>query len=136
MGEAQGGASGGLFSAVRDIAATLLASGKTRLELLSNEIEVERRRVVELILAALAMVFCFGVGILLVIALLVTLYWEQRLTVLAVGALVSLALGGILLARFRRGLRRPEHVFAASIAELEQDLRQLKAVAGHDPPDR
>jgi uncharacterized membrane protein YqjE len=136
MGEARGGASGGLFSAVRDIAATLLASGKTRLELLSNEIEVERLRAVDLILVALAMAFCFGVGVLLAVALLVTLYWEQRLTVLAVGALGFLALGGILLARFRRRLRRPERVFAASVAELEQDLRQLKAETGHEPPDR
>jgi uncharacterized membrane protein YqjE len=136
MGEAQGGTSTGLFSAVRDIAATLLASGKTRLELLSNEIEVEKLRAVELILVALVMAFCFGVGILLAVALLVTLYWEQRLVVLAVGALGFLVFGGVLLTRFKRGLRRPERVFAASVAELEQDLRQLKAETGHEPPDR
>jgi uncharacterized membrane protein YqjE len=131
MGEAQGGASAGLFSAARDIAATLLASGKTRLELLANEIEVERLRAIELILAAFAVAFCFGVGILLAIASLVAMYWEARLAVLAVCALVFLTLGGILLVRFRRRLRRPERVFAASVAELEQDLRQLKATPDH-----
>jgi uncharacterized membrane protein YqjE len=136
MGEARSGTPAGLFSAVRDIAATLLASGKTRLELLSNEIEVEKLRAVELILVAFGMAFCFGVGILLAVALLAMLYWEQRFAVLAVGALVSLALGGILLARFRRGLRHPERIFAASVAELEQDLRQLDTMAGHEPPDR
>ena len=45
MGETEGGASAGLLSALRNIAATVLASGKTRLELLSNEIEVEKLRV-------------------------------------------------------------------------------------------
>lgn len=136
MGEAQGGASAGLFSAVKDIVATLLAGGKTRLELLSNEIEVEKLRIVDLILTAFAMAFCFGVGILLAVALLAMLYWEERFLVVAICALVFLVLGGILLARFRGGLRRPERVFAASVAELEQDLRQLHAVAGHEPPDR
>jgi uncharacterized membrane protein YqjE len=132
MGEARGGA----FSAVRDIATTLLASGKTRLELLSNEIEIERLRAIETILVVFAMTFCFGLGILLVVTLLVTLYWEQRLAVLGGCALVFFALGGALLARFRRRLHRPERIFAASVAELEQDLRQMKTVAGHEPPDQ
>ena len=136
MGEAPGGAPAGLFSAVRDIAATLLASGKTRLELLSNEIEVGKLRAIESILVAFAMAFCLGLGVLLAVALLVVLYWEQRLAVLAISALVFLALGGVLLARFRRGLRRPERIFTASVAELEQDLRQLKGVAGDEPPGR
>ena len=48
MGERPGGETGGLLSALKNIAATLLASGRTRLELLSNEIEEGKLRVIEL----------------------------------------------------------------------------------------
>jgi uncharacterized membrane protein YqjE len=136
MGETEGGVSNGLFSALRNIAATLLASGKTRLELFSNEIEVEKLRAAGLMLTAFAMAFFLGVGVILAVVLLAVLFWEQRLAVLAICALVFLGIGVVLLLRFRRDLRRPERIFSASVAELEQDLRQLKAMAGHEPPAR
>lgn len=136
MGETQGGEQAGLFSALKNIAVTLLASGKTRLELLSNEIEVEKLRAIRLVLMAQGMAFCFAVGILLAIALLVALFWEQRLAVLAIFSFVFFVLGGVFLARFRQASRRQERIFSASLAELEQDLRELKAMAGHEPPAR
>ena len=136
MGETEGGASAGLLSALKSIAATLLASGKTRLELLSNEIEIEKLRAVQLMLTALAMAFCFGVGVILAVALLVASFWEQRVAVLAVCTLAFFVAGGVLLGHFRRRARRPDRLFAASMAELEQDLHQLKAMAGHEPPAR
>ena len=107
MGETEGGASAGLLSALRNIAATVLASGKTRLELLSNEIEVEKLRAIRLLLMAQGMAFCFAVGVILAVALLVALFWEQRLAVLAVCTLAFFAFGGVLLGRFRRESRRP-----------------------------
>jgi uncharacterized membrane protein YqjE len=135
MGEREG-APNGLFSALRSIAATLLASGKTRLELLSDEIEAGKLRAVELLFATLAVFFCFSVGIVLAVALLVASFWEQRLAILAVCALAFFALGGVLLARMRRESRRSERIFAASVAEMEEDLRQLTAMSGHEPPAR
>ncbi|MDR3222029.1 MAG: phage holin family protein [Candidatus Accumulibacter sp.] len=136
MGETEGGVSNGLFSALKGIAATLLASGKTRLELLSNEIEVGKLRAVDLLSMLFAMAFCFGIGIVLAVILLVLLFWEQRLAVLAVCALVFLALGGVFLARFRREKSRPERIFAASVAELGQDMRELQAMTGDEPSAR
>ena len=57
-----------LFNALRSIAATLLASGKTRLELLGNELAEEKIRFVRLLVFALAMVFCFAFGALVAVA--------------------------------------------------------------------
>jgi uncharacterized membrane protein YqjE len=128
--------SAGLLSALRGIAATLLASVRTRLELLSNEIELGKLHAAELTLVAFEMALCFGIGVVLTVALLVVLFWEQRLVVLAVFALVFLALGGVLLARFKRLSHRPERVFDASVAELEQDIQELRALTGHEPPAR
>lgn len=122
----------GLFTALQNIAATLLASGRTRLELLGNEVEVGKLRAIQLMLMAQGMVFCFGVGILLAVALLTALFWDNRLLVLGASAGLFLLLGGVFYTQFKRATHHPEHVFAASIAELQEDLRQLKAAAGHE----
>lgn len=135
MGESES-KGGSLFSALKNIAATLLASGKTRLELLSNEIEAEKLRAVELLFAVLAIAFCFGTGLVLTVVLLALSFWEQRLVVLAVCALLFLVFGAVLLVRLRRESRRSERVFAASVTELERDLRQLSEASGHEPPAR
>ena len=131
MAETAGGASVSL-SALRNIAATLLASGRVRLELLANEIEVEKLRATEFLLALFAMAFCFGLGIVLAVILLAALFWEQRLAVLAASALLFLLLGLFLLARLKRESR--QRIFADSMAELERDLQELKAMTGHEPP--
>lgn len=134
MSEAHGAASGGLFAALRNILSVVLASGKTRLELLGNEIEEEKLRLVELFLMVQGMAFCFGVGTLIVIFFFTALFWESRLFVLGAAAVLFLVLGGIFYTRFKRAVRRPDHLFAASIAELQEDLRHLKAAVGHEPP--
>lgn len=140
MLETRGGEQVGLFSALRNIAATLLANGKTRLELLSNEIEVEKLRAIRLLVMALGMVFCFGVGIILAVVFLMTMFWEQRLAVAGLSVLFFLGLGGVFLSRFQLESRRTGRIFSASLAELERDLHELKgklkAMAGHEPPGR
>lgn len=130
----ESGESGGLFAALKNIAATLLASGKTRLELLSNELEGEKLRAIQLVLLSQAMAFCIGVGTLLVIALLTVIFWDDKLMVLGVFAGVFFVLGGVFYSLVKRATQRPERVFAASIAELQEDLRQLKVAAGYEPP--
>ena len=134
MSENSGRERRGLLPALKSIAATLLSTGKTRLELLGNEIEAEKLRAIRLLLLAQVMVFCFGVGTLLAVALATTLFWDNRLIVLGLTCFVFLAVGGFVFTRFKGAMQRPQEdtVFAASIAELKEDLRQLKAAAGQD----
>ena len=127
-------AHGGLFAALKDIAATLLVSGQTRLELLGNEIEEEKLRAVQLLLVAQFMAFCLLLGIVLAVGLLTLLWWDNRLFVLGASSFVFLAIGGYLYGVFRRTARRSDRVFAASIAELQEDLRQLKAAVHETTP--
>jgi uncharacterized membrane protein YqjE len=134
MSDNQGGESSSLFAALKNITATLLASGKTRLELLGNEIEEEKLRAIQLVLMAQGMVFCFGVGTLFAVVLLTMIFWDSRILVLGTLTVLFLVLGGVFLTLFRRATHRPERVFAASIAELQEDIRQLKAAVGHEPP--
>lgn len=127
-------ASGGLFAALKNIAATLVAGGKTRLELLGNEIEEEKLRTLRLVLVAQGMMFCFGVATLLGVALLVALFWDSRIAVLAASTAVFLGFAGFFYSQFKRATQRSEHIFAASIAELQEDLRQLKTAVDHESP--
>lgn len=124
------GEAGGLLAALRNSAVTLVATARTRIELAGNELASERIRLVRLLLLAVGALFCLGVGILLLFALVVALNWEQRTLVLGGGAALFLLGGGLLLfAALRANDRR--QAFAATIAELEEDLRQLRAAAGH-----
>ncbi len=134
MSDMQGGENSGLFAALKNIAATLLASGKTRLELLGNEIEEEKLRAIQLVLTAQGMVFCFGVGAVLAVVLLAELFWDNRFLLLGTLVGLFLILGGVFYMMFKRATHRPDRVFAASIAELQEDIRQLKEAVGHEPP--
>jgi uncharacterized membrane protein YqjE len=123
---------GGLFASLKRLAATLAEIVHTRVELLGNEIALEKQRVLRLLLLAQAMMFCLGFGTLLIVALIVMLTWDQHLVVVGMFALLFLGLAIFLFAAIRRALHPPESVFAASLAELQEDIRQLKAVTGHD----
>ena len=121
----------GLFAAIKNVAATLLAIGQTRLELLGNEIETQKLLAIRILLIAQAMVFCVGVGIVLLVILLVLLAWEQRVWVVGSFAAVFV-LGALGLYRaLMRAMQTPEPAFAATLAELEEDIRKLKAATGH-----
>ncbi|MFO1345290.1 MAG: phage holin family protein [Rhodocyclaceae bacterium] len=126
--EAAGNA--GLFSALRNVATTLVATARTRVELAGNDLELERLRLVRALIFGLSALFCFGVGLLMLIGLVLILNWESRVVVLAAFGGGFLAAGAILYAAMKRANSRRQ-AFAATIAELEEDLRQLRAAADH-----
>lgn len=123
------GHSAGLFAALKNVAATLLATGRTRFELLSTELEEEKLRALRLLIMAQAMVFCLGVATLLLVGLLAILFWDNKLLVIGGFAALFFVLGGVSYKALGRAAQRSEAPFAASLAELEEDLRQLKAAA-------
>lgn len=122
----------GIFASIKNLAGTFVAIGRTRLELLGNEVAVEKQRILNLILLSQALMFCLVFGMILLAALVALLFWDQRLLVVAVMAMFFLGLAGFLYAAIRRLLRPSESVFASSLAELEEDLRQLKVASGHE----
>lgn len=123
------GQTGGLFAALRSTATTLLAAARTRVELAGNELAFERDRLVRALLFGVAALFCLGLGVLLALALVVALYWENRVALLGGFAAVFLLAAAALLAAVLR-MSRNRQPFAATIAELEEDLRQLRAASG------
>ena len=124
-------AGGGLFPALRGIPATLLGIVQTRLELLANEFETQKLTVLRTLLLAQAMMFTAAVGLVLLVALLALLMWDQRVIVVAICTAVFLLAAAWFYRALMRIVNAPEPAFAATLAELREDMRQLRAATNH-----
>jgi uncharacterized membrane protein YqjE len=129
MSDRSSGVSGGILAATKNGAATLLATGRARLELLANEFAEEKLRALRLLLLAQMAAFCLIVGTILVLAVFTVLFWEQRLLLLSVLSAGFLVAGGAALLALQRAARGRRYLFTTSIAELEQDIRLLQGAA-------
>lgn len=124
-----------MLNVLKNIAGTLLAALQTRLALLGNELQAQKLMLAQQLWLGLAMVFCLGLSVLLALALVLALWWEQRVLVLSVSAAVFFALAWWCYAALRRMLSPDEAVFSASLAALAQDLQQLRAAVGRGAAD-
>jgi uncharacterized membrane protein YqjE len=75
-------------------------------------------------------------ALLMAVGVLLVLWWDQRLLVLGVLCGVLVLLSVWLFLYLRASAHRPDPVFAASLAELQQDLQALKAATGHGQEPR
>jgi uncharacterized membrane protein YqjE len=116
----------GLLDSVKRLFVTLAGVVATRLELLANEWQEERLRLVQMLFLALFAFFSFCVGVVLLAIFVVVLFWdEHRLGVLAALSLaffVSAAWMGVAL---QNKLRHGSKLFSASLAELAKDRESL-----------
>lgn len=100
----------------------------TRLEIVSTEIEEERERLEEIVLLAIAGIFCFCMGVLVLSLLVAAIFWETEARLYVIGGmgilylLVAGALGGILKSR----IKHKPPMFAATLAELAKDRHALQ----------
>ena len=107
----------------------MLGTGHTRLQLLGNEIQTEKLRILRQLGFAAALMFCAGLAVLLAVALALVLFWDQRVALLSVLTLGFIALAVFFFTALRRASVDAENVFAASLAELQEDLRQLRSAS-------
>jgi len=130
MSAGSGGEAGreGLFVALKNLVATLLAIGKTRAELLVNELEEEKFRLMSLWAKAIGAAWLFALGTIMVICCLAVAFWEQRVLVFGVAAVLFLGVGFMVFASLRRQMAQPSKIFRGSLAELEADVEQLRRV--------
>jgi uncharacterized membrane protein YqjE len=123
----------GAWGATRATVFTLLSIGQTRLELLGNELEVARINAMRQLMLAQALLFCVGLGIVLTVSALALLFWEQRLLVIGIAGGLCWALALFCYRGLLQGAKNTEPLFNTSLAELQEDLRQLKAASHHGP---
>ncbi len=121
----------GFFSSLQNMGVTLTAMLQTRVELLGNEVEVEKLRILRMLILSQALLFSASISALLIVSLLTLWLWDLRLGVLAVFAGLFIA-GALFAYRSLMGLvKRAESPFAATLSELREDLQQLKAASGN-----
>lgn len=116
----------GLFAALKNMIASLLAIGKTRAELLVVELEEEKIRLMSLWSKAIGAAFLLAVGVIMAVFSLALLFWEQRVLVFGLFALVFIGGGLLLVFSLKRQTTRPSKLFRSSLAELEADIEQLR----------
>lgn len=128
MTQQAGGEGGreGLFSALKNIVATLIAIGKTRAELFVTEFEEEKIRLISLWSKAIGAAFLLAIGTILAVCCLALAFWEQRVVVFGVFAVLFVSGGLFLVGSLKRQANQPSRLFRASLSELEEDMAQLR----------
>ena len=128
MSAGSGGEAGreGLFVALKNLVATLLAIGKTRAELLVNELEEEKFRLMSLWAKAIGAAWLFALGIVMAVCCVALAFWEQRVLVFGLAAVLFVCSGFVLFLSLRRQMAQPSKIFRGSLAELEADMAQLR----------
>ncbi|HEU0234540.1 MAG TPA: phage holin family protein [Gallionella sp.] len=120
-------AGSGLMGSIRQLLSTLTSIASTRLELLANELQEERLRLTQMLIFTLFALFCFGIGILLLTAFIVVLFWDDhRLAVLGAMSALFFALGALMVMLLRSKAQAKSRLFSTSLAELSKDREQLE----------
>ena len=115
-----------LMESIKRLLSTLTSIVSTRLELLANELQEERLHLTQMLFFALFALFCFGVGVLLLAAFIVVLFWdEHRLAVLGTLSVVFFALGMLTTMLLRSRVEAKSKLFSVSLAELAKDREYL-----------
>lgn len=121
----------GLFAGLQRMSVTLVGMLQTRLELLGNEFEVEKLRILHMLLLAQALMFTAAIAALLLVALLTVWLWDLRIGVLGVFTTLFVVFAALAWRSLQQMLRQPESPFTATLGELREDLQRLKANADH-----
>ena len=119
---------GGLLGSLKNLLATLIAIGQTRLELLSNDIEEERAWLTSLLSWILIALFFAALVVVLATFFIVIVFWDTyRLQ--AIVALICLfgAAAGVAWRVICNMINKKPRLFSASLAELSKDREQLTA---------
>lgn len=114
------------MESLKGLAATLIAIVRTRLELLSNEIEEERLRFNLIMLYACVALFFFGLFIIILTVIVVLCFWDSHpFLVLSSFCVLYIALSWLAMSAMLRKSKHRSKLFATSLAELTVDLERL-----------
>ncbi|GAB5606039.1 phage holin family protein [Sideroxyarcus sp. TK5] len=118
---------GGLYASLKRLLGTSLGIVSTRLELLANEWQEERMRLVRMLVLALLAVFFVCMAAVLAAIFIVAAFWHDHpLLAISVLALSFFVLSGVCAFALRRLLQQPPVLFSASLAELRRDRFELE----------
>ena len=115
-----------LLSSIKNLVATGASIAKTRLELLSVDVQIARSQFLQSFVMIVSALFFLFFGLLMLAFLIVIYNWESdRLMALSLLAGAFLSIGMILAALVIQSLRTIPKLFEASIAEFAKDAEEL-----------
>ena len=115
-----------LLSSIKNLVATGASITKTRLELLSVDVQIARIQFLQSFVMIVSALFFLFFGLLMLALLIVIYNWESdRLMALSLLAGAFLSVGMILATLVIQSLRAMPKFFEASIAELAKDTEEL-----------
>ena len=119
----------GIFQSLKKFLATWVDLLRTRLDLISTELEEEREWLQQIVILGAAAFLCLAFGVFLVTLFVVVFFWDSnyRLVVLGGLALIYLAAGIVLASIARRKSQLRPKLFSASLGELDKDYRRLSS---------
>ena len=116
-----------LLASTGNLLATVLSIGRTRLELLTVEVQLEIRRTAELAIWLMVAVQAAWVGLIMAAFWVIVFFWDTH-RLLAAGlvtaAFLTLALGAALVLIGK--IRSKPPFLEATLAELDRDSRRLR----------
>lgn len=98
---------------------------KTRVEILSTELEEEKERLKQIVLLAVGALVFLGFGMLALTTFAVVLLWEYRLWVLGMFAVLYFGCGLLCAWVAKKQLRTKPKLFSTTLAELAKDHQHL-----------
>ena len=126
MSDNTSNSSKGLLDSLTVLAGSLVSIARTRLELLSIDLEEDRIHLLSVVLLSLAALFSLVVGVVLVAILLVVIFWEShRLLVLGSLAGFFLVTGLVACGFALRKAKTKPRLFTSSLLELFKDSQRL-----------
>lgn len=122
----------GIFDSLRSLAATWVALLKTRVDIVSTELEEQREWMQQLLILAVAATFLLALGLVVVTLFVVMLFWEDpqhRLIVLGAFSVLYLGGGLALALTLRKRLKGRPRIFTTTSEELTKDYTRLQRSA-------
>jgi uncharacterized membrane protein YqjE len=131
--EARAGPATGLFQSLTHFLGTLLAIARTRLELLTTELQEEVQQVAKLLAWTFVATFAAMMALLLAALSVIFAFWDTHRVLASIGmvalfAIFAIAATLILL----RKLRAKPPLLDATLTELAKDRDQLRARLRHE----
>jgi uncharacterized membrane protein YqjE len=124
----------GLFQSLSNFAATLIAIGHTRLQLLTTELQEEVRQVGAILLWAFVAAFTALLGLFLAALVFIFAFWDTHriaASLVMIAMFVGLAIFAALV--LRKKLREKPPMLDDTLAELAKDRDNLRARVGQSP---
>lgn len=115
--------------ALRSLSASIVALGRTRLELFGIEFAEQKENAVRIGVLAAVGLLCLAMAAAVLTAFVAVIFWETEYRLHAVGLLgLGWLLAGVFcLLSVSRSFRRARHPFSLTLAELERDLDILNS---------